>query len=79
MEGISGSPPGPLTLSTRVPVRVALPRRVRRSPAYAGSLHSPWAAAPAPLAGIALPATGVATRASRPNLRIVAILKLGTV
>ena len=29
-----GSPPGPFTLSTRVPVRVALPRRVRRSPAY---------------------------------------------
>ena len=27
-----------LRLSTRVPVRVALPRRVRRSPAYAGSM-----------------------------------------
>ena len=45
------------TLSTRVPVRVALLRRVRRSPGvYAGSPHTVRAAAPAPLASIALPA-----------------------
>ena len=37
-----------------VPVRVALPRRVRRSPAYAGSPHSPCRRARAPRAGIAL-------------------------
>ena len=42
------SPPCPLTLSTRVPVRVAFLRRVRRSPAYAGSPHSPCRRARAP-------------------------------
>eukprot|EP00964_Phaeocystis_antarctica_P104532 scaffold69629_cov69-Phaeocystis_antarctica.AAC.1 len=62
--GIPGSPPGPLTLSTRVPVRVALPRRVRRSPAYAGSPHSPCRHARAPR-GHRPP--GVARTRSRPR------------
>ena len=47
----SGSPPraGARLPSPRVvPVRVALPRRVRRGPAYAGSPHSPCRRARAP-------------------------------
>ena len=36
------------TLSTRVPVRVALPRRVRRSLGGAGAPHSPYRRARAP-------------------------------
>eukprot|EP00964_Phaeocystis_antarctica_P036093 scaffold20631_cov65-Phaeocystis_antarctica.AAC.2 len=51
--GISAPPRARLPSPHAVPVRVALPRRVRRSPAYAGSPRSPCRRARAPRAGAA--------------------------